>query len=109
MKFKSDTYKSSRGGRSRLLDVSCRKCDAHILFYQKDGPGNLRRIYMDRIMKPKTLNENQYKKIKDIPPLRCHDCKEIVAHSFIYKKETRHAYRLFGDSVKKRSAHSKDC
>ena len=102
MKFKNDKYKSSRSGYSRILDISCRKCDKHILFYQKDGPGNLRRMYMDRIINPEELNKNQYKNIKDIPPLKCSKCKEILAHPYLYKKEKRNAYRLFADSIIKK-------
>ena len=106
MKFKSDTYKSARG-RSQLLDISCRKCDNHIAYYQKDGPGSLRRMYMDRILHPDTISNNQYKKISDIEPLKCGECNEILAHPVIYKKENRPAYRLFVDSVRKRVANIK--
>lgn len=102
MKFKFDKYKSSRGGYSRILDISCRKCNKHTLFYQKDGPGNLRRMYMNRIITPKNLNKNQYEKIKDITPLKCFNCGEILAHPYLYKKEKRNAYRLFSDSVIKK-------
>jgi ribosomal protein S27E len=108
MKFKTDKYKSSRGGHTRLLDISCRKCGKHKLFYQKDGPGNLRRMYMDRIIAPERLNKNQYKKIKSVSSLKCVDCGEILAHPYIYKKEKRNAYRLFVDSVKKKMINIKD-
>ena len=101
MKFKSDKYKTARGGRSKLLDISCRKCGEHILYYQKDGAGNLRRMYMDRIVEPGRLNKNQYKNIKDIKPLTCTGCKEILAHPINYKKEKRNAYSaLWMESVK---------
>jgi len=108
MKFKFDKYKSFRGGYSRLLDISCRKCNKHILFYQKDGSGNLRRMYMDRIVNPEKLNKNQYKKVKDIAPLKCFNCGEILAHPYLYKKEKRNAYRLFADSVMKKVVSIRD-
>lgn len=50
--FKSDSYKRARGGRSRLLEITCEKCGERICLYQKDGPGNLRRMYIDRIIDP---------------------------------------------------------
>jgi len=49
IKFKNDKYKKVRGGYSRLLDIQCAKCKEHLLFYQKDGPGILKRMYLDRI------------------------------------------------------------
>ena len=59
-------------------------------------------MYMDRIIEPTKLQKNQYKALQDIPPLRCSECKEIVAHPVIYQKEKRNAYRLFVDGVIKK-------
>jgi len=100
MKFKADKYKSARG-KSQLLKISCRNCTHHIAYYQKDGPGSLRRIYMDRILQPNSLSDNQYKNIKDLRALSCASCKEILGHPVIYKKEKRHAYRLFNEAFVK--------
>ena len=47
--FKNDKYRKARGGYSRLLSVSCQKCGDQICLYQKDGPGNLRRMYIVRL------------------------------------------------------------
>lgn len=47
--FKNDKYKKTRGGYSRLLNISCQKCGSQICYYQKDGPGNLRRMYIDQL------------------------------------------------------------
>lgn len=100
-KLKTDKFKRVRGGNSRVLNISCRKCASHILTYQKDGPGNLRRMYMDRILEPLKLNKNRYNNISDVSSLKCSKCNEILAHPYIYPKEKRNAYRLFADSVKK--------
>ena len=108
MKFKNDKYKSIRGGRSKLLNISCRKCDEHVLYYQKDGAGNLRRMYMDRIVGPNKLSKNQYKNIKDVNPLICVGCKEVLAHPIIYKKEKRNAYRCFVDGINKKQIKKTD-
>jgi len=100
-KFKKDKYKSKRGGYSRLLNIHCRKCEDIIAVYQKDGPGNLRRMYMDRIFDPEFLVGLQKKSIKEIQPLQCRN-KHIVAMPYIYEKEKRKAFRVFQDSVVKR-------
>jgi len=100
--LKRDKYKSSRGGYSRLLDVCCRRCEKSILTYQKDGPGNLRRLYLDRIFAPAELVDLQKMDLKSIPVLKCTHCKEILGTPYIYLKEKRKAYRLYQDSVIKK-------
>ena len=97
--FKKDKYKSARGGYSRLLDICCRKCDATVLVYQKDGPGTLRRLYVDRILDPPSLMGIQSLKIKEIPALKCKVCKEIIGTAYIYKKEKRKTFRLYQDAI----------
>ena len=100
--LKRDKYKSARSGYSRLLNLHCRKCDTIFAEYQKDGPGNLRRLYMDRIMAPKKLVGQEKKNIKDISPIRCPKCEVIVGMPYIYKKENRKAFRVFQDAFVKR-------
>lgn len=91
--FKSDKYKKARGGYSRLLRICCEKCEAKICLYQKDGPGLLKRMYIDRMIDPEVSTTK-----KD---LSCPGCKELVGVHIIYKKEQRPAYRLFVGSVTK--------
>lgn len=91
--FKNDKYKKVRGGYSRLLHISCQKCGEHICNYQKDGPGNLRRMYLDRIINPEV---SIY--IKDLSCSNNH----LIGVKIIYDKEKRLAYRLFVDSVIKK-------
>lgn len=100
--FKRDKYKSARGGHSRLLNLHCRKCDTVFAEYQKDGPGNLRRLYMDRIMAPQNIVGLQNKNIKDISPIKCPKCGFIVGVPYIYKKEKRKAFRVFQDAIVKK-------
>lgn len=97
-----DKYKSARGGYSRLLNVCCRKCENIVVVYQKDGPGNLRRLYLDRIFEPSEMVGLQSKNIKDIPALKCEKCSEVLGTPYIYIKEKRKAFRLYQDSVIKR-------
>ena len=90
--FKKDKYQKIRGGTSRVLDVMCEHCDEHIAFYQKDGPGILKRMYKDRFI--------------DFVPqgseLKCPGCNIVVGIEMTYKKEDRSAIRLFAGAVKKK-------
>jgi len=102
LKIKRDKYKSSRGGYSRLLDIFCRKCNKLVLVYQKDGPGNLRRLYMDRIMSPDNLISLQKQSIKNTTPLKCTKCGFIMGMPYIYEKEKRKSFRIFQDAIIKK-------
>jgi hypothetical protein len=96
--LKNDKFKKARGGHSRLLDISCEKCGTHICYYQKDGPGILKRMYIDRI---DGLNLAGYS-LKDLPQLICANCKQHLGVPMNYKKEDRLAYRLFVGAVSKK-------
>jgi phage FluMu protein Com len=100
--LKKDKYREARGGYSRFLEVSCHHCEKVILTYQKDGPGELKRMYFDRIIAPEHLSELQNLSIKDIPELICPKCKYILAIPYVYPKEKRNAYRLFVGAVNKK-------
>jgi len=91
--FKKDKYKKVRGGYSRLLKISCQKCGEHICQYQKDGPGNLKRMYIDRIIDPKVSISK-----KDLSCPKGH----LLGVKIIYDKEKRPAFRLFVDSIVKK-------
>lgn len=90
--MKNDKYKKARGGWSRMLDISCEHCGNHICFYQKDGPGPLKRMYHDRISDFPT-NSSQ---------LVCTGCGSVLGVGIIYEKENRPAYRLFVGSITKK-------
>jgi len=85
-----------------LLNVCCRKCESLVVVYQKDGHGNLRRLYLDRIFEPVEMVGLQALNIKKIPALKCKRCSEILGTPYIYIKEKRKAFRLYQDSVIKR-------
>jgi len=91
--FKNDKYKKVRGGYSRLLAIACRECGEHICLYQKDGSGNLRRMYIDRIIDSKVVLSK-----KDLSCPKSH----LLGVRVIYSKENRAAFRLFVDSVAKK-------
>lgn len=100
--FKNDKYKKSRGGYSRLLDISCEKCGNHICFYQKDGPGMLKRMYLDRIYNSDKYSDLQNNSLKKLPQLTCESCNTVLGVPIVYEKEDRLAYRLFVGSVVKK-------
>ncbi len=100
--YKNDKYKKSRGGRTKMLIISCCKCQADILEYQKDGPGPLKRMYFDRIYSPKKLSGLENKNLKEIKTLKCYNCSSLIAHPYIYKKEKRKSFRVFQDSIIKK-------
>jgi len=93
MKFNNDKFKKARGGYSRLLQISCQKCNSVICMYQKDGPGNLRRMYIDRIVDPQVSVVR-----KDLTCQKDH----LLGVKIMYEKENRPAFRLFVDSVIKK-------
>ncbi|MDO8668817.1 MAG: hypothetical protein Q7K65_00805 [Candidatus Buchananbacteria bacterium] len=92
--LKSDKFKKSRGGYSRWLSLSCEKCKAQLMIYQKDGPGILKRLYIDRIVFPTHMNGK--------PKLECKKCRTILGVPMVYKKENRLAYRLFAGAIEKK-------
>lgn len=94
--MKNDRYKKARGGWSRILDICCEKCEQHICYYQKDGPGPLKRMYHDRMSDFSTQEDK----------LTCPKCKEVLGIGIIYAKENRPAYRLFVGSITKKLVKS---
>ena len=98
LKLKQDKYRKKRGGHSRLLIISCAKCQSRVALYQKDGPGILKRMYLDRIVEPQKLTASKF---------ICGKCKEVLGMSIVYKKENRPAYRLFEGAVTKKIVPAK--
>jgi hypothetical protein len=91
-KFRKDRYQKIRGGSSRVLDIRCEHCSAHITYYQKDGPGHLLRMYTDRFIDCRPEGEN----------LSCPKCERVLGVFIIFEKEKRPAYRLFAGAVTKK-------
>ena len=106
--FKNDKYKKTRGGYSRLFDIRCSKCTTHLFYYQKDGPGILKRMYLDRIYGSKTYARLENVNLKKVPTLTCSSCKQLIGMPINYAKENRLAYRLFVESVSKKISSSTD-
>lgn len=104
IKFKNDRFKKNRGGYSRLLDVGCESCGKHLCFYQKDGPGMLKRMYLDRIYNSK-LDASS---LETTPQLICGGCGRLLGVTMVYEKEKRLAFRLFQGAVTKKITKSSE-
>ena len=102
VELKKDKYKKAREGYSKLLEIKCEKCGNLVTLYQKDGPGALKRIYLDRIFSPEKLAKLQNVVIRKVPNLICSKCKQVIDIPYIYQKEKRPAFRLFEGSVTKK-------
>ena len=101
-----DRYRAARGGSSAYLTIGCAACGTLLLLYQKDGPGTLYRMYLDRILAPPTLASLQHTCTAkdDMPNLACPGCGAVVAAPMVYAPERRLAFRVIrGRLVKKRS------
>ncbi len=90
MKIKKDRFYRSRGGTTELYDIVCSNCHKNFCLYQKDGKGNLLRLYKDRILR---LYELKVVVKPEQKNLVC-SCRNIIAVGMYYKKEGRLAYRL---------------
>jgi hypothetical protein len=91
-KLTNDKYRKARGGRSRLLEIICANCQTPLFKYQKDGPGILKRLYIDRIQNFKSQQSQ----------LICPKCREHLGTLIIYEKENRPAFRLFAGAITKK-------
>ncbi|MGB4762226.1 MAG: hypothetical protein WBP12_02610 [Candidatus Saccharimonas sp.] len=90
--MKNDKYSNARGGWSRILEITCEKCEELVCFYQKDGPGPLKRMYIDRMI---NIEPSE-------PKLQCSKCSHELGIKITYEKEKRPAYRLFQGAVNKK-------
>ncbi len=75
-----------------MLEVKCEHCDTHLAYYQKDGPGILKRMYIDRFINGQSEGKE----------LSCNNCGRTVGVLILYEKENRPAYRLFVGAVTKK-------
>ncbi|NDJ79143.1 MAG: hypothetical protein GYB65_23075 [Chloroflexi bacterium] len=82
MSRKKRKDKSIRGsGGSKFYVIRCAGCNAPVLLYQKDGPGALLRMYLDRILEPPELAAlaDDCATKDDVPNLACPECGAVLA------------------------------
>lgn len=100
-KLKRDEFQRRRGP-PQLLAIHCSSCGKKVATYQKDGPGSLKRMYLDRIFEPKDLANLQTsaRKPSDYGPLLCPDCKAQLGSPSVYEPEKRLAFTMIPGKVK---------
>jgi len=92
IKVVSDQYRKNRGGWTRFLKIFCNECGHLLFFYQKDGPGPLKRSYLDRILKVKpSFDKKGY--------YHCQKCKTLLGFYKPYKKENNRPAISWVDGV----------
>ncbi len=99
-KIKKDHYQRVRG-KPHILAIHCSKCNELLLIYQKDGPGPLKRCYLDRIA------WTSFKGDLKEQSLKCPNCSQIIAHPMIYKKEKRPAIKMIRQRFVIKNYHRK--
>lgn len=91
--IKKDKFLEQRGGTTKIIELLCIKCKQLIFIYQKDGPGWLKRCYLNRILFPEkyaSLQDNkQIKEEKNLPDFVCKCGSKIGIPSL-------HAFRTDG-------------
>lgn len=95
-KLKQDLYRTARGGYARFWNIYCFNCKNHLLLYQKDGPGPLKRMYADRIIAPQEFIELPH------GPITCQTCHATIATPYTYEKERRPAFLVQEGSLIKK-------
>lgn len=102
--IRRDKFYRSRGSTTTVMAIVCSRCNAYICTYQKDGTGNLHRLYIDRILSSEPFFKiPEYKKtilFKELPNLVC-SCRNVIAVPMVYKNEKRLAFRLLHGSIHK--------
>lgn len=103
--LKNDKYRRARGGKAFIVSLSCVACGAEVLLYQKDGDGQLKRCYLNRVLAPPQLENLQRKQdIKtpqDMPHLECPKCKVVIG-SPMRHHDGRLAFKLRRGHVSKK-------
>ena len=108
--MKKDKYFRKRGGSAKIVNVSCSNCNKLIFIYQKDGPGWLKRSYLNRIIYPKKYeglqHDKKIKEPKDFKNLKC-SCGFVIGSPMKYK-DGRLAFYLIRRKFKRTINKSKE-
>lgn len=81
-----------------MLEIICAIDGTPLLRYQKDGPGDLLRCYLNRIFAPSELealqNDPNIRDPKDMPNLVCSKCKTLIGTPMRYRPDQRLAFMM---------------
>lgn len=95
--LKNDRYRKARGGKAFVVSVTCAQCQNEVLVYQKDGDGQLKRCYLNRILSPEFLERLQHdttiQQPENLADLQCQVCSVVIG-SPIRHHDGRLAFRL---------------
>lgn len=83
----------NRFGKFYLFNLRTSDRWRKLLVYQKDGKGNLHRLYKDRILR-------SYVSVDEKSTIKC-ECGKMIAHPMVYEKEKRSAFRLIPGAYSK--------
>lgn len=105
LKSKKDRFKQDRGGSSEFLDLFCSSCNTYFATYQKDGPGNLFRLYIDRITTPYKDIVGPFSNTGNMSALKCRnpECQVEIGVPMLYDREKRLAYRITSSIHKRKN------
>lgn len=96
---KRDKYSKLYENLFSIIFISCRKCSARVLVYQKDGKqGFLKRCYLNRII---TANNSSISKIANSNTMSCPSCHAVLGKRILFKG--RPAYAIIPNSYKRRT------
>jgi len=98
-----DKYLRERGGTAKIINVSCMNCGKLFFVYQKDGPGWLKRSYINRILSPEKYSnlkkDKNITKSSNLSNLIC-ECSEVIG-SPMQHKDGRLAFHLIRGKFKR--------
>lgn len=102
-KFKLDSSYKRRGGTAQWLIIRCKCCSELLCLYQKDGSGNLYRLYADRMSNIDGNRQLQRLNVHHNGNLACPSCHVVFAVSMIYRKDVhpRLAFRIISPGITK--------
>lgn len=104
-KLKQDCFRKARGGKAFVVSIYCAACGTHVIDYQKDGDGQLKRCYLNRILAPENLEALQrthaISEPQELKTLFCANCGSNIG-SPIRHHDGRLAFKLRLDSFRKK-------
>ena len=93
--IKKDKWFRDRESTYVVLSIGCAACGTEVLLYQKDGRGDLKRLYLNRILAPETLAvlQDTVSDEKQLTMLKCPKCAADIGIPMLHR-EGRLAFRL---------------
>jgi len=89
--FTSDKYTKGRGKFVKKIEVRCANCSEKVFDYQKEGNGELEKLFFDLILDNLSVKNNIQ--------LVCRKCEKVLGKRFIFGKEKRDAFKLYPGAV----------